>query len=634
MLRHTAALVVLVPALAAAQSMPATHAYSGLDATSARHRLERGVTRPYGPKFEAATMPIASATEHFPGLRLPGQKGDFQRPAPVIRVVKPAFRLPEKDLGIADSQDVMFFAEARVVRFRIHLKAAGEPLAKRWTGQLRAYFDFLDRDGDGELNRHEAEFAFANAGVVQMIQSGFAYQRPTDAAKLFADLDVDADGKVRFDEFAAFYAPSAGRVITAQANPIRDLYSDVLTDELFQMLDTDKDKRLSRSELLGVERLFATLDADEDENLTALEVVPNLFNRPRPTTPVDTTAKPTTPSTPATSPTNPMTAFKTGSAPEAITQIILGRYDKDKNLVISRAENPLGPDAFQQLDKDGNGELAATELAGWANLPPDVDLDMILGGKPEESSIKTRPRIDGKPVEGFRIGPNGTAVFTIGNQAVQIACNALRALPGQPVRFGVLQFPDNGRGFVTEGDLSGPQLQLMRVLFDLIDRDADGKMSRAEFDAFSNLQRSFTGLPLSLVYSAQTPSLFQVLDANGDGRLSIREVRSGWDRLIALEPVEKEYVTRSALTPQGAVRFGRLTDVLSNPTAMYSQPPARQSNRGPAWFRKFDRNADGELSRSEFPGRAADFDRIDANHDGFITVEEAEAFDKATRVAK
>ena len=61
----------------------------------------------------------------------------------------------------------------------------------------------------GYLNRYEAEFAFSNVGVAQMLQTGFAYQRPDDAARAFADLDVDGDGRVSFDEFAAYYTPTA-----------------------------------------------------------------------------------------------------------------------------------------------------------------------------------------------------------------------------------------------------------------------------------------------------------------------------------------------------------------------------------------------------------------------------------------
>ena len=271
------AVVLLAPALAAAQTLPVTHVSSGVDAASARTRIERDGPRRYGPKAEAAAMLAAPALEMFHELRIPGQKEAFAREAPAIRVVKPPFRLPETDLGIADTYDVLFFGETRLVRMRVHLKAAGEPLSERWTEQLRRYFDFLDRDNDGYLNRYEAEFAFTTMGVAQMLQTGFAYQRPDDAARMFADLDMDGDGRVSFDEFAAYYAPAAGRVISATPNPVRDTYADGLTDELFKLFDTNKDGKLSRAELDAVEGLFATLDADEDECLSAVEIAPNVF---------------------------------------------------------------------------------------------------------------------------------------------------------------------------------------------------------------------------------------------------------------------------------------------------------------------------------------------------------------------
>src|SRR5690349_15997765 len=97
------AIVFACASPALAQTLPATHAYSGLDATSARTKIERGRPRPYGPKFEAAGMPAAPV-------------------ANPIHVFRSSFRLPAQDLGIADRYDVLFFGETRLVRMRIHLR--------------------------------------------------------------------------------------------------------------------------------------------------------------------------------------------------------------------------------------------------------------------------------------------------------------------------------------------------------------------------------------------------------------------------------------------------------------------------------------------------------------------------------
>ena len=55
-------------------------------------------------------------------------------------------------------------------------------------------------------------------------------------------------------------------------------------------------------------------------------------------------------------------------------------------------------------------------------------------------------------------------------------------------------------------------------------------------------------------------------------------------------------------------------------------PVLAQDARTP-WERinQFDHNNDGKVSRDEFTGRPALFDRLDQNHDGFVTRAEAEA---------
>ena len=134
-----------------------------------------------------------------------------------------------------------------------------------------------------------------------------------------------------------------------------------------------------------------------------------------------------------------------------------------------------------------------------------------------------------------------------------------------------------------------------------------------------------------------TPTLFQLLDENRDGRLGVRELRTSWDRLIALEPGDADVVTKAAIQPSVSLRLTRGMDRyninqvafdvrLQNPN---QAAPAPQ--KGPAWFRKMDRNADGDVSRTEYLGTRAEFDSIDADRDDLISLDEAEAFDRKMR---
>ena len=52
------------------------------------------------------------------------------------------------------------------------------------------------------------------------------------------------------------------------------------------------------------------------------------------------------------------------------------------------------------------------------------------------------------------------------------------------------------------------------------------------------------------------------------------------------------------------------------------------STRGPAWFRKMDRNADGDVSPREWLGTEEEFRKIDTDGDGLISPEEAERYDE------
>src|SRR5262249_23611741 len=58
-------------------------------------------------------------------------------------------------------------------------------------------------------------------------------------------------------------------------------------------------------------------------------------------------------------------------------------------------------------------------------------------------------------------------------------------------------------------------------------------------------------------------------------------------------------------------------------------PP--RSTRGPLWFRKMDRNGDGDVSQREFTGSPEQFKKLDLDGDALISVDEAEKAEAAFR---
>jgi Ca2+-binding EF-hand superfamily protein len=546
----------------------------------------------------------------------------------------------------SDVQTLAYIGEARPVLIRLHVLIDGKSPSAAWDDFMQKLFDYCDVNNDGTLSKDEAvrvpsvDFLRAQAsGIIR----GF---RGTNNNAPFDQLDANKDGKVTPDEFKAYYrkvnfGSFAMRVEQGQGK------SGQLTDALFKHLDTNKDGKLSKEEFAAAETLLHKLDLDEDEMISQDELMPDLNPYGRYFFGVDPMEQ---------GPANPsFQLLSPGESPSKVAKAILDRFDKGKKGKLTAKEVGFDEATFARLDANKDGVLDAGELEKWVAGPSDLELTVRLGnpqprrkaggllGSLVEAGRGTESAGYGVEVSPGTVWPlagevrseNNGVRLTHGIAQIDVR-GALSARGRRDTRqFYIMRFQGllkDKKDYIEKADAMNEPF--LGGLFVFADRDGDGKLYEKELNAFFDVMAGVNNAFATMSLADHGTGLFELMDANRDGRLSVREMRTAWDRVAVWDKAKAGAVTREQIPRQFELTLqqGPADDPRFRGVPFGRVPPRpAESGRGPVWFRKMDRNGDGDVSRKEWLGSPEDFDKIDADHDGLISVEEAERYDALMR---
>jgi Ca2+-binding EF-hand superfamily protein len=583
-----------------------------------------------------------------------------------LALLATAWRAPAADApprpadpgGADDVLDLLYLTDARPYVFRLHLIIDGKPYTVRWAERVQKVFNYLDRDGDGALSKDEVMLAPAPQQMAQLFH-GVPYSTVAfnDAAAIFKEMDADGDGKVTPAEFLAYYRRSAAGPAQLVGAPGRAVGTDAVTDKLFQILDVEKKGKLSKQDLAVADRVLQKYDLNDDEIITADE----LLQAPRqPALPIDGALlvqqqAPQSQVVPLGE--SPFQLVPREEAPKRITERLkvakdlLARYDKNKDGKLSPSEIGVPQDVFDRYDADRDGAWSATELLRWMIFEPDLEAVVRLGRvdekdglldlvSPREAAAPPAPAVHKAAFNALSLGTSD-ALLSLIRSGVAFNYSTLTETVYQSYDQQFLAIDKEDRRFITRQQCADGNNPMMYQAFPIIDADGDGRVTEQEIKAWVALATESIGSVPQISVADNGRALFEMLDVNNDGRLTLRELRGAWARLAPYDRRGEGAVARDEIPQQfqiTVVEAGLDPNVLQQQQALQPQaqapapaPGPMRIERGPLWFRKMDVNGDGDVSPREFLGSLEDFKRIDTDGDGLISVEEAEAFDALMR---
>ena len=308
---------------------------------------------------------------------------------PTAADAAPAPQRPADPGEVDDVLDLLYLAPARPYLFRLHVTVDGKPYTARWAERVLQVFKYLDKANDGALTREEVALAPSPQQMAQLFHGTPYGSASFNDPSIFQEMDANEDGKVSPAEFVNYYRRSAGGPAQLAGNPGLGLGAKQLTETLFKVLDTDKDGKLSKKELMAAEKALHKYDLNDDEVVSSGE----LLQTPVALAPAGPGMMQASYTRPTPLVNSPFVLVPREEAPERITErlvvakALIAQYDKDKNGKLSPAEVGLSKEVFDRYDADKDGEWSDLEVVRWMVYAPDLEATVRLGRVGEHDGV-------------------------------------------------------------------------------------------------------------------------------------------------------------------------------------------------------------------------------------------------------
>ncbi|MBC8350580.1 MAG: hypothetical protein H8E66_01250 [Planctomycetes bacterium] len=503
-------------------------------------------------------------------------------------------------------RDVILMLREGPLHLRLHIALGGKPLPDVREEYVDRFIKTIDTNKDGKLTRDET----ARSPLLR------AKRRPA-ADSFLASLGASQTRNRR--DIMRTVERVGGETIAYR----EDAASSENDNALFEFLDEDTSGLLDRKELLAAAKRVLDKDLDGDEIVSFEELLPV----PEPD-PEEDIGLPQVEQPPR--PTASRSTMLRDTRETHLSQHMVREYDRNRDRHLSQRELGWSSEQVGFLDTSGDKLLDADELAFIHQTPVVLELAVDLEPADAATPAVQVLQVNGKRIESTnrpdfaKIEFNG-AVVTFARRRIDPIADSL---DNAMTEFNNMDGDANG---YLEKEETQQRIRFARGLFESIDFDGDDKIFGEEMEEYVRVRSEPAATTCRVNIYDTGHGFFMALDSNGDGRIGVRERRESARSLALLdrdgeagvsmrEPVRHFHVE----FVRGSYRmYGSMNDSAGETPAFQ-----QRSETGPMWFRRMDRNGDGDLVWSEFLGPRDIFHQLDADHDRLIDPLEAVAAEK------